>query len=183
MDNNSPPQSPTSVFELVTLADNMLRDCMTESNVTSLNTAIYLLAQTGIAQKLQNARCLDLLATALLTRFSYTGQWIDVQLVPPIRLILAGLIFDTSIFCSVLRDGLDLDTWSVDDNSADIVNFAGNILEAFLHSINLSDLDTAIFLYEEAILARDPLGHHPKIQHQLANAYLIRFRLTSDIEN
>jgi len=66
--------------ELVALADSILRDYMAESSLANLNTAIYFLAQTWVNQSPQDSECLNLLATALLTRFSYTGQWTDVQI-------------------------------------------------------------------------------------------------------
>ncbi|KAJ6516525.1 hypothetical protein DFH09DRAFT_886416, partial [Mycena vulgaris] len=66
---------------------------------------------------------------------------------------------------------------------SDIVNLAGRILADFHGSVHLSTLDTSISLYREDIAA-SPLHHdyvNSRVLRQLANALLIRFRITGNI--
>ncbi|KAJ7090002.1 CHAT domain-containing protein [Mycena epipterygia] len=193
MENNSPPGSadPSTASELVTRADGILRDCMTKSSIANLNTTIYLLAQNWVDHSSQNSQCLNLLATALLTRFSYTSQWMDVQLAGLISAFLTGLTSDVSRMQRILilliqNHGLgcepqkfSLDTWNGDESSSDIVTLAGSILADFHQSVNLANLSTAIALYEDPLSAQDLLGANTSRAHrQLANAHLIKFRAT-----
>jgi hypothetical protein len=83
------------------LADSILKNCMAESNIADLNTAIYLLghaAHTWLDKSPQSSKCVDLLVTALLTRFSYTSQWEDVRVASLFRLwMLQGSLPDHTL--------------------------------------------------------------------------------------
>jgi hypothetical protein len=79
---------------------------MAKSNISDLNTAIYLLAQAATNLSPQNSQCLKLLITALLTRFSYTGDLRDVQIAGAIQFSLAGLTSDTSTLNNILRSSV-----------------------------------------------------------------------------
>ncbi|KAJ7107457.1 hypothetical protein C8R44DRAFT_804627, partial [Mycena epipterygia] len=181
MMNDSPPGSPDppTASELVTRAESILRDCMAESSIANLNTAIYLLAQTWGDHIPQDSQCLNLFSTALLTRFSYTGEWEDVKIAGT---ICACLIMDkTSGLQAILRAAMDSDGLQVDEDPADVVELARSILAEFHQSVNKSSLDSAICLYEEAISGQDSLGiENSRTIRQLANAYLIQFRNTND---
>ncbi|KAJ7083423.1 CHAT domain-containing protein [Mycena epipterygia] len=182
MENNSPPESsdPSPALELVALADSILRDYMAESSLANLHTAIYLLAQTWVNHNPQDSECLNLLATALLTRFSYTGQWKDVQ----IACIIHGVAMKVlrSEILGVLTE-LVSDVLQMDDNPDDIVTLAGNTLKDFHQHATLSSLDTAICLYEEAISGQDSVGIDKcRTMRQLVNAYLIQLHTTGDTE-
>jgi hypothetical protein len=55
---------------------------MAECSIANLNTAISLLTQVALTKAAggsHNPEYLNLLVTALLTRFGYTGQWDDVK--------------------------------------------------------------------------------------------------------
>ncbi|KAJ7082497.1 CHAT domain-containing protein [Mycena epipterygia] len=182
MENNSPPESSdlSPASELVALADSILRDYMAESSLANLHTAIYLLAQTWINQSPQDSKCLNLLATALLTRFSYTGQWRDVRIAGQIH---ANIMTDSTSQISGVLTELVSDVLQMDDNPDDIVTLAGSILTDFHQSTKLSSLDTAICLYEEAISGLDLVGVEKyRMMSQLVNAYLIQLRTTGDPE-
>ncbi|KAJ7878710.1 hypothetical protein B0H13DRAFT_2545053 [Mycena leptocephala] len=211
MQNCSPPGSPdpspvclqltvietflieSKASELVTLADSILRDCMAESSLANLNTAIYLLAQVWLDHSTQNSQCLNLLSIGLLTRFSYSCQWRDVQIAGEICMFLTGLKSERAMLEDCLSNllnlrpqELQLHLWQMDENSADIVTLAGNILTDFHQSINSSSLDTAIVLYKEALSAQDSLDTDwdtLRTLRQVANAHLIHFRATGDGED
>ncbi|KAJ7855045.1 CHAT domain-containing protein, partial [Mycena leptocephala] len=69
------------------------------------------------------------------------------------------------------------------DDPSDMMSLAGSIVARFHQNVALSDLSTAIMLYQEALLARQSSGpENPRIIRQLANAHLIRFRFTGDIQ-
>ncbi|KAJ7105926.1 CHAT domain-containing protein [Mycena epipterygia] len=187
MQNNSPPGSPDppAASELVTLADGILRDCMAESSLANLDTTIYLLAQTSVNYSPLGSQRLNLLATALLTRFSYTGQWKDVWIAGAIHrsLITASISVISGPLQNLLSSQLNLDSLQVDESPANIVKLAGNILAEFHQSVNLSSLNTAIVLYEEALSAQDSLGPETsRTLRQLANSHLIQFRTTGDTD-
>ncbi|KAJ7082493.1 CHAT domain-containing protein [Mycena epipterygia] len=178
MENSPGSSDPSPVSELVARADSILRDHTAKSSLANLHTAIYLLAQPWINHSPQNSECLNLLATALLTRFSYTGQWKDVQIAGIIHGgIVTGL---TSHILGVLTE-LVSDVLQMDDNPDDIVALAANILTDFHQPTNLLSLDTAICLYDEAISGQDSAGIDKyKTMRQLVNAYLIQFCTTGD---
>ncbi|KAJ7114992.1 CHAT domain-containing protein [Mycena epipterygia] len=157
---------------------------MADSSIANLNTAIYLLAQTWDDYGSKNSECLVLLSTALLTRFSYTRKWADVQLAIFIYgILLIGSTLTMSEIQDFLSNELALDSWHRDESSSDIVAFAGNILGDFHQSVNLANLSTAIALYEEALSGQDPSDlNTSRARRQLANANLIQFRMTGDTE-
>ncbi|KAJ7107528.1 CHAT domain-containing protein [Mycena epipterygia] len=186
MENHSPPGSPnpSPASELVTLADSILRDCMAESSLANLNTAIYLLAQVWVGNSTRNSQHLKLLSTALLTRFSYSSQWTDVKIAGAVCMFLTGLKSDVAMLQDYLSEELQLDPWQADENPAAIVTLAGNILADFHQSINLSSLDTVIVLYKEALSAQDSLGPDAlKTLRQVTNAHLMHSRATGDMED
>jgi tetratricopeptide (TPR) repeat protein len=64
-----------------------------------------------------------------------------------------------------------------------MMSLAGSIVAGFHRTVALPDLNTVILLYHEALLARQSFGpENPKIIRQLANAHLIRFRFTGDMQ-
>ncbi|KAJ7100413.1 CHAT domain-containing protein [Mycena epipterygia] len=193
MQNNSPPGSPelptgsqleSPSSELMAQADRILNTCLAENSIANLNTAIYLLAQTWVNQNPEDSGCLKLLAASLSTRFSYTCQWMDVQLAGLMFLILHGSPLNVPGIQGILSDELALDVWHNDEGTSDIVALAGNIVANFHQSVNLANLNTAIALYESALSARDFLGTNvSRACRQLASAQLIQFRVTGEIES
>ncbi|KAJ6516957.1 tetratricopeptide repeat-containing protein [Mycena vulgaris] len=204
MESHSPRKSPDppTATDLVTRADGILRDCMAESSIANLNTAIYLLAQTWGDYIPQDSQYLNLLATALLTRFSYTGNWEDVQFAGTIcAKLFTGTTSDTLKIHNIVNGvcdfllylicilgklglhGFQLDGLQVDENLADIVKLAGNTVADIHQSVNLTNLATAISFYEQALSAQDSLGSHAsRALRQLANAHLIQFRTTRNTD-
>jgi hypothetical protein len=65
------------------MAHNFLMECKAAGNISSLNTAIYLLecaASSWPSADPKFPECLNHLATAWLTRFIYTGKAGDVHI-------------------------------------------------------------------------------------------------------
>lgn len=63
------------------IAHDLLAECKAASSISNLDTAIYLFrctAQMWLPADIRLGGCLGLLATALLTRFGYTGAAQDV---------------------------------------------------------------------------------------------------------
>lgn len=87
-----------------------MKDLLGEANVSELNTVIYLLRQVVYAMvdsMPPNSDCLNLLAGALLTRFSYTGEWEDVKVACCLRMKLGKGVRITHTLeeiLAVLRD-------------------------------------------------------------------------------
>ncbi|KAJ7246212.1 CHAT domain-containing protein [Mycena rebaudengoi] len=185
MQNNLPARSPdlSTASELIGLAESILKDCMAENNLANLDTAIYLLAETWVDESALNSYWLNLLATALLTRFSYTGQWKDVQIAGTIcNSLMTSEGSSLQDIKEFLRMEFQLEGLRVQENPADIVELAGNTLADFHSSADLSKLETAICLFEEAISGQDLAIETSGTLRQLANAHLIRFHKTGDTE-
>ncbi|KAJ7720751.1 CHAT domain-containing protein [Mycena maculata] len=186
MENNSSHNSSDAVKDtdqeqhgVIELADSIFKECLADS--------IYLLGQGAHAyvhqDGPQNSNCLELLAAALLRRFTHTGQWEDVQdagVVCVAEVIPGG---DTRLQCLRTAAALKMDTLDIDDNPADIVALANSMLADFGQSVNLSNLHTAILLYQEAGEDQEISGREKtKILRQLSMAHLIAFHVAGQVE-
>ncbi|KAJ6566335.1 CHAT domain-containing protein [Mycena capillaripes] len=176
MESNTPPGSadPPQVrlqfqaSELVALADSILRDYMAASSLVNLHTAIYLLAQTWVNEGPQDSECLNLLATALLTRFSYTGQWTDVN--------IAGILALETAAAQV--------TWGHDRRGYVLCNLGTGLLRQFETRGSPQDLDNAIGLHHEAVdLQPAPHPGRGSALNSLGNGLNVRFRARHDVRD
>ncbi|KAJ7615729.1 CHAT domain-containing protein [Mycena polygramma] len=173
--------------EEIQLADSIFKECLAECNITSLNTAIYLLMTVVYAPAdahSQTSRSLEQLADAYLTRFSHTGNWEDMQRA---SLILSGLSAGFShVHVSSVPNSLIVpvsqeefsDLAEVEETLEDIVALATATRAEFDGAVDVSSLSTAILIYQEAITTHD-LKDRTELEkfRQLSNALLIRFRL------
>ncbi|KAJ7652737.1 hypothetical protein DFH06DRAFT_1475130 [Mycena polygramma] len=173
--------------EEIQLADSIFKECLAECNITSLNTAIYLLMTVVYAPPdahSQTSRSLEQLADAYLTRFSHTGNWEDMQRA---SLILSGLSAGFShVHVSSVPNSLIVpvsqeefsDLAEVEETLEDIVALAMATRAEFDGAVDVSSLSTAILIYQEAITTHD-LKDRTELEtfRELSNALLIRFRL------
>ncbi|KAJ7120836.1 CHAT domain-containing protein [Mycena epipterygia] len=190
MDGNPTPLSaPSGSTSVVDRANSLFKDCLAECNITDLDTAIYLLAQAvnlrAGESMLHSSECLELLASACLTRFSHTAQWDDVPRAAFIHYqLLRCRLIDKTISSSMYLPEYNKfpdDSADIEDNPSGIVDLAATICGIFHAAINVSTLNTAIAVYHEAISANDLLGSEKlRTMRHLANALLILFRLTKN---
>ncbi|KAJ7479252.1 CHAT domain-containing protein [Mycena latifolia] len=179
------PTDPTQeISDILSLADSMMKDCLAASNIADVNTTIYLLVQVLHASVHRHPECLDLLATALLTRFSLTCDWNDVKVAGGICSgMVAGSIHEHTNPQVAGLLGVQLDPEFRSDSAAEIVLMAATILTDFQKSVDLPNLNTAILLYQEAVSSGATAdSEKSKVALKLYNAHLIRFRATESRE-
>ncbi|KAJ6601514.1 CHAT domain-containing protein [Mycena sp. CBHHK59/15] len=182
-------QEALDVFDL---AHSALEECKGASNISSLNTSIYLLrwaiyllgrdAQAGNPEVTGLSEALGLLATALLTRFSFTSQLDDVNLAFAARFQAAGY----GAFGTNMEKNLELMGYvsDVEDDRGQIIALASSILNDFYQSMRSDNIATAISLHRKAPPLRQP--SHPKrfkSLEELSDALLNQFRLTGQRED
>ncbi|KAF7343295.1 CHAT domain-containing protein [Mycena venus] len=162
-------------------AHDLLTECEAASNISDLNTAIYLLQ--CIAHNWQSGHpnlrlCWHHLATALLTRFNYTADTRDVGVAMAARTLSVGV--KTSINIEQMFLGMDL---SVEDDPDEMLLFACSILRNFHAAPDAALLETAITLYQEG-LAQQEQSYSRRWSHlgELSRALLISYHLTGDFE-
>ncbi|KAJ7253870.1 CHAT domain-containing protein [Mycena rebaudengoi] len=122
----------------------------------------------------QYQECFNQFATALLTRFIYTGKAEDVQNAVNLR---AG---------PVLGHPVKVHVQYTDDhkkvNTQDMMKNAASILVDFLQVHDQVLLENAIFLYKEALkLLPESHSEHWKIMWELSEGFLIQFHLTDNV--
>ncbi|KAJ6559348.1 hypothetical protein B0H10DRAFT_1930375 [Mycena sp. CBHHK59/15] len=176
------PDIDQDALDMFNLADSMFTECKAASDISELDTAIYLfrhaiylLRRDGLPRRPELKDCLNTFATALLTRFSYTAQFDDVVNAFGLR---RGEYRDIA---GKLEAGLAL---NVEADPSDILKCASAILADFHGSVDLSTLDTAILLHREALSLRaasDP--NQWRSLFELSDALLIGFRLTGRDED
>ncbi|KAJ7107941.1 CHAT domain-containing protein [Mycena epipterygia] len=177
METDSPPRSSDSsaAYSLVARADSILRDYIadSESSLTNLNTAIYLLAQTWSTHSPQDSECLNLLATALLTRFSYTGKWKDVQIACMIHGAFDHTFdgFKLDIGISLVETAAAQLTWGHSYRATALSNLGTGLEKRFKIRGSPQDLDKAIDLHREALNLRQ--APHPDCDTSLINLGLV----------
>ncbi|KAJ6629734.1 hypothetical protein B0H10DRAFT_2184301 [Mycena sp. CBHHK59/15] len=161
------------------LAHDLLQEYKAAANVSNLNSAIYLLrraAHCWLPAQPELPECLNNLASALLTRFSYTAELEDVQMALAFRRGAAG------VDVRGLFPGTDLSDSEVEDDPWNMASCALTILADFHQSVDGALLDSAIFLHRQALSLWMPL--HPrrwKSLFELSSCLIIRFGLTGEI--
>ncbi|KAJ7339801.1 CHAT domain-containing protein [Mycena albidolilacea] len=184
MDNNFPPRSSVldegsrEQAELVDLSDGIFKNCMAESNIADLNTAIYLLGHAGhiwLDKSLRSSECLDLLVTGLATLVNGKISGLPACFVfGCFRVAYLNIPYNRLSMRYTAEDISEMD-----DSPSDMMSLASSIIAGFRQTVALSDLNTVILLYQEALLAKPSAGaENPRIIRQLANAHLIQFRFT-----
>ncbi|KAJ7133318.1 CHAT domain-containing protein [Mycena epipterygia] len=175
------------ISECFDLAEGMLQECKAAANIPALNTAIYLfrhaihlLRRNGVNSLHEHRRltaCLDTFASTFLIRFSYTGEFTDVVNAFGLR---RGAHRDPgtrgNLEAALALDGFVIDGSEVGDDVSDIINCATTILADFTGAIDLSTVETIIYIHREA-LARRALSDPDMWRSLLAlsEAVLIRF--------
>ncbi|KAJ6599400.1 hypothetical protein B0H10DRAFT_1959160 [Mycena sp. CBHHK59/15] len=164
------------------LAEALLTECKAASNISELNTAIYLFYQaayTWLPEHPELPGCLNQLAEALVTRFSYAPDLTDVQLALALRGgVLGGDV--KSVFADMLMEEFDFLPMEPEE-ALETLRLASSILTDFQRSVDLATLTTTIFLYRTVLSlqgASDP--NRWRSLCQLSDALLIRFRLTGE---
>ncbi|KAJ6459841.1 CHAT domain-containing protein [Mycena sanguinolenta] len=161
----------------------MLKKCKEATNIPNLNTAIFLLriaVRSWFPRHPELRECLNLLATALLTRFSYICQLEDVHQACHCRAGAAvsalGMDVPGNFEPYVGVDGKE----EVEDNPQEIMRFSAAILSDFLQSVDSVSLDTSILLLRQG-LSVPPAYDAKRLNslHALANALVMRFHITS----
>ncbi|KAJ7939220.1 CHAT domain-containing protein [Mycena leptocephala] len=198
MDTNSRPcfshiaaEANQEASELLNLADSMLKDCIAEGNIADLDSAIYLFSQAARTWPDRTPKlfeCLNLLSTALLTRFSYTGQAKDVNAVFALHVWMQMQISPLNLgvpltdALKLLPDsGLENEDSEVEDDPAEMMNLAASTLTAFHQAINFSNLNNIAYLFQQAISEHELVGpEQSKTLMKLANAHLLQFQVSSD---
>ncbi|KAJ7778945.1 CHAT domain-containing protein [Mycena metata] len=170
-DSNAPEVAEAQGQEMSTgfsFADAMLQEVKMAANIPALNTAIYLLrhaihllSSNGVESSNERQRltdCLNIFASAFLTRFSYTGEFTDVLNALRLRRsanykgMKAG-----SLDPELALTGFDIDGSETGDDVTDIIGCATTILSDFHASVDLSALETIISIHRET-LERRPLS-------------------------
>ncbi|KAJ7246075.1 tetratricopeptide repeat-containing protein [Mycena rebaudengoi] len=174
---NSDADSKGNAIEYFQKAHDCLSKCKSAGDISSLNKAITLLqyaASTCSNVDRQYQECFNQFATALLTRFIYTGKAEDVQNAVNLR---AG---------PVLGHPVEVHVQYTDDhkkvNTQDMMKNAASILVDFLQVHDQVLLENAILLYKEALkLLPDSHSEHWKIMWELSEGLLIQFHLTDNV--
>ncbi|KAJ7189717.1 CHAT domain-containing protein [Mycena pura] len=159
-------------------AHDILKKCKAASNISSLNTAIYLLScavYRWLPADPQLPECLDHLATALLSRFGYTWEVEDVSAANAMRHGAHGAADVQKLFP-------DTELTDYEDDPHDIMCCAITMVNDFHRAVDPMSLGDAVLLYREAISAWGP--SHPqqwKAFWKLSQALLMQFHLDADM--
>ncbi|KAJ7210756.1 hypothetical protein GGX14DRAFT_624867 [Mycena pura] len=153
--------SEEKATEYFNMAHDLLRECKAACNISSLDTAIYLLECAAASWPPGDSEFihrLNHLATALLIRFIYTADADNVH------------------YAVVVQDRHE------DVTSKDMTTSACMMLKEVLQAHNQATLETAILLYQEG-LKLTPKTHcqHWRILWELSDALLIQYHLTGNV--
>ncbi|KAF8196335.1 CHAT domain-containing protein [Mycena galopus ATCC 62051] len=150
------------------MAQTFLLECKAASNISDLNTAIFLLyfaARSLFSTGPQLQECIGHLVMALLTRFSYTVDMKDVQ---------KAFLLHSKTHSNALTED--------DFVNTEIMSFAASLLLGFYQAVDWTTLETTIFLYHEALsLWPASRTHHWKWLWELSEALQMQFRITGDL--
>ncbi|KAJ7242667.1 CHAT domain-containing protein [Mycena rebaudengoi] len=166
------PNSEDETTDLFNTAHDFLAECKQTANISTLNTAVYLLnyAASGFPHgSPEQQDCCNHLATALFTRFIYTGDENDVHR------------------AALLRNGapvLESMDWNNEDSEEiqNTINLAVALV-AEVHQAPYHDtLANAITLYEEALklLPTSDFRYH-RILWEISEGLLILFHTTGNM--
>ncbi|KAJ6549648.1 CHAT domain-containing protein [Mycena sp. CBHHK59/15] len=170
--------------ELLDMADTVFRRFRATSNISHLNTAIYLLDK-GVRMQIPahpDVRPMfRLLATAYIKQFIYTSQMEHIQRAS--FWIYAPLDLSDPRFQTLLANTV-VDHLEVEDDPGDLINCALAMLDKFDQELDLARLDTAIGLYQQTLEHSMPSElTHRMSQFGLAYACLTRFHASGNIED
>ncbi|KAJ7208680.1 tetratricopeptide repeat-containing protein [Mycena pura] len=147
------------------------------ANVSSLNTAIYLLQRAAFGWPPADPElpeCLNHLATALLIRFIYAANVEDIYHATTFR--------DAAVTGKPVQSILEqlVQNCHEDYDSMDMMNSAVFMLKEFFQAHDTPLLENAILLYQETVQL--PESHFPrwKALSELSDALLIQFHLTGN---
>ncbi|KAJ7088689.1 CHAT domain-containing protein [Mycena epipterygia] len=169
-------------IELFNTAHNFFTEYKSAGNITTLNSAVYLLecAALSIAPDGPHfLECLNLLGKVMMIRFLYTGQVKDAHHVIALHAI--------PLHAAALESTPDLALTTLDtvqvDNPGEIMKFAAIALDNFHREHDRTALEEVIGLYQEAsMLLPDSHSQRWRVLCELSQALLIQFHLTSDYE-
>jgi hypothetical protein len=103
-------------LKLLELAETTFKECIADINISDLHTAIYLFKWLVRPESPPSLEIRNSLVTALLTRFSYTGEWEDVRAacalrsnewLPPTEFKPEGAIHPEGV-ASAIQESLDV---------------------------------------------------------------------------
>ncbi|KAJ7253856.1 CHAT domain-containing protein [Mycena rebaudengoi] len=174
---NNDADSEGNAIEYFQMAHDCLRKFKSAGDISSLNKAITLLqyaASTCSNGDRQYQECFNQFATALLTRFIYTGKAEDVQNAVNLR---AGPVLSHPVKVHVQYTDDDKKV-----NTQDMMKNATSILTDFLQVHDQVLLENAILLYKEALkLLPESHPEHWNITWELSEGLLIQFHLTGNV--
>ncbi|KAJ7621633.1 CHAT domain-containing protein [Mycena polygramma] len=162
------------------LAHDLLTECKTKTNISDLDTAIYLFHHAAYSCQWsvmhpEFLRILDGFAEALLTRFHFTADAEDLNWAMICR---SGGIMDLVKLSDFATNPEAYDLSPVEDDPRDMMASAFGILEDFHRSFDSEALQRIVSLYQKALFVRAP--SHPdrwKSLFELSEALLHQFRL------
>ncbi|KAJ7851092.1 hypothetical protein B0H13DRAFT_2400657 [Mycena leptocephala] len=189
MDTTHADNDQEDASGLVELAENELKQLKLVCNISDLNTAVYLFRHAiyllrrdvphGLHEHPLLSDCLDAFATTLLTRFlSDRGQTLNLFNACGFRFHVASR-YPPIDYEGWLRLSEFAASDVVDDPRA-MIGLASDIVTNFHQSADETTLNSVIFLLREARSVGSESANSDLLFH-LADALLIRFRLTSRI--
>ncbi|KAJ6546223.1 CHAT domain-containing protein [Mycena vulgaris] len=173
--DENPENEATGYFNM---PHDLLLECKASGNISSLNTAIYLLECAAFGWPPGDKEfpdCMNHLATALLIRFIYTADAKDVLKAVVLRLSALGHQIQ-DFLQSMVQDRHEYVTCK------DMMTSAVMLVKEVLQAHDQATLETAILLYQEG-LKLTPETHFQRwrILWELAHALLIQFNLTGNL--
>ncbi|KAJ7493894.1 CHAT domain-containing protein [Mycena latifolia] len=182
--------APSQASEDFSLATRIVNESTASQNLSSLNTAIYLLRHTLyhlISKDGDLSECASLLATALLTRWGCTGMLSDVEQAFACHLFRIQKGAEIWVSKETILGGLNEPEsveFEVDDSVQTVMSCAFAIVEEFHRSVDLPVLDRGIALYRKVLsLCDESSPIYWKVLVQLSNSLVTRYRDCGDAQN
>ncbi|KAF8196370.1 CHAT domain-containing protein [Mycena galopus ATCC 62051] len=160
-------------------AHDLLKTYKAAGAIPKLTTVIYLFhcaARKWIPSGTNLAECLNYLATALLTGFTYTG---DVQLLEKAICVRGAAHLDTEL--PEFVRAVDLGRLDKEDPH-DLMQCAVNMFHDFNSALNQETLESATTMYQEALVSWPAAVSKPfKWLWELSQALLLLYNRTKDV--
>ncbi|KAF8180263.1 CHAT domain-containing protein [Mycena galopus ATCC 62051] len=172
-------ESDGNATDYFNTAHVFLMECKAAGNISSLNTAIYLLgcaASTWHPLDPRLPACLNHLATALLTRFLYTRKEVDVHIAAHVR---SGAVLRKPV--QHILTSIHWDSCGI-ESTQEVMELGALMLTDFHQAHDQDTLNNAIFLYKEALdIFPESYPQRWKILSELAEGLLIQFHLSGNM--
>ncbi|KAJ7438156.1 CHAT domain-containing protein [Mycena latifolia] len=178
--SRSPTMDTAQATNYFNKAHILLMECKAAANISSLNTAIYLLTSAAFSWSPTDPQfrdCINYLVTGLLTRFTYTGKAVDVHKAVSLA---AETISGLPSHNVLVHMGGDI---YEHEDLPDMLKTVALIITDFHHAHDWAALANAIMLYQEALkLLPENYPQRWKILWELADGLMIQFHLTGNEE-